>query len=409
MRSLRRPIASTRSGSIVALVLLSWGGGTSPSAALDAEFWYSAALEESRLSDVFRTGGEGQGDYVTRASVTSGWSARTARSTLSIEYTPAYFEYARLSELNHLEHAERTRWSFDLGPRSMFRLGQAFVAGEEQRGLLDVSEEKGEVIQERGRRWVADLTPGYSVALSRRVSLDVGGAYRLSRYEREDLVDSDQVGARIAPTVQVGRASRIGGILSGDSFEFGSGVEVGGRYESFVRLEALWSRSNGRGLDGSVSAGVFRGSGSGLDTAVEPSLRLGLSYQAAGNQVAVSYDLGYSTNPQAARVLRTRSGSLQVGRQWRSGLRTNARAGYLQQDPLEESQDDAGRLDGYGLDLDVAYTWKNGVGLGVRYSRLSQDRLDASDLDYATSTVSLRYQPVRGAERSAAPRERPGS
>jgi hypothetical protein len=400
----------TGAAPLAALALLSWGAGVSASAAADRQFQYSAGLEESYLSDVFRTGGDDvPGDYVTTASLSSTWSARTPRSTTQLQYTPEYLMYAQFSDLSHLEHTERASWSLNTGPRSTLRIGQGFALGEEQRGFLDFSEGTGEAIQPRSERWVADLAPSYSVSLSRRVNLDLRGAYRLSRYEADELVDSDQAGVEIAPTVQVGRVSRVGGALSVDSYEFHSAVDLGPRIDSFARLEALWSVSNGRGLNGSVSAGMFRASGPGLGSATEPSYRVSVGYQALGNQMVVFYNKGYSVNPRAARVLGTETGSLLLSRQWRSGLRTSARGSYLLEETFEGTEEVTGSRDGYGVDLDVAYTWKSGLGLGARYSRLKQERIDGDDLDYTTASVSLLYQPAYRAAGAAVPQGRPQS
>jgi hypothetical protein len=377
---------------------------SAPAHAMTGDFTWALSLQQRYQQDVFRTGEDGPSDNVTGLRAQTGWTGTTPRSRLQFSYTPEFSAYAQFESLNHLDHQLDSSWQMSPGRRSTLGVRAAGVRTEQQPRFQDFEGSEADPVVPRSLRTTASLEPFYSLALNRRWQLDTRASYRQQRYESANLVDTRVLDLEVSSTAQVGRSQRLGGRITGSSIDQERDALEGG-YDSFLRLETLWSWVAGGLFSGSAGAGAFRGSGPGVDARLRPTANLILNWTLSRSTLGTYFDYGYSGTGGLGGSSLSQSGGLRWSRSWGKGLRTGAQAGYLRRERLEGALSDSDEVRGYGTDLDLSYVWRQGLGISVQHGLVRQERSGSADLDYQIASVALTYAPRSG---WGAPRPSPG-
>jgi hypothetical protein len=361
-------------------------------------FWSQAAV--TRDGNVLRTGGESQSDYITRLTMSLGWSAETPRSITAVNYIPAYFDYAEFDPLDNLEHRMEANWKFTPGPRSTFLIGQSYLRTEQQSGFQDFVNGPADPIVERTLREIVTLVPSYILEATPDWTLTATGTARAEYFDSETLVDTEQYGFEFEALHASADEGALGGRLRGDQFDIvdpGGGVPTGP--DRFITGDAIWSGRRGPAFTWYASAGAFWGSGGDLDTIVKPTSALRLNWAGRTNTLTTGYDLGFSSSGGLGGVSRSLFGEVAYAHRFGPAMTATVRGSRIRLEDLPGLSATPAELDGWQADYGLSYQWRTGVGISGTHRFIQQDSTNEERLEYQELSLMLSYTPDKGGTR----------
>lgn len=385
-------------------------GSIVPATAAEVRPRYELGVSETYSQDVLRNGNDPIDDYITNLGVTGGLEVRTARSRSDFTYTPTYAAYADLSDLDHLDHRYRGLWSLRPGARSTFSIRQGFSSSSRQVGFTDFdgagSEAGapvlvGDISMTRRIGW--EIEPVWDLGKTARSSVSVSGLYRSESYNDDRLIDTDQYGLEAVARAGVGRGQSVGGGFRGDQYAYsGGGVDVVEGYDQFMRGYVSWSMAAAERFGFSAEAGVFTGSGGGLDRVTGPTADLIGTWRWRRSALALTYGLGYSSGGGVSTAERSQRSDLSYDLRWGRGFGARFSGTFIRRKPMQEVSSLS--LQGRSIQAALEKTWQPGWGLAITVSGLRQQQEDfQDDLSYIEAGMGMVFRPPVRADRPAPP------
>ena len=368
-----------------------------PCVAADSRFLWEAGGTEIYSQDVLRTGDDGEDDFITSVRLTGALEVATRRSLTSFRYIPEYLRYARLTSLNHLDHRFGGTWRLQTGERSSLGVRQGFADTTRQSGFQDFAGTGGNVSEPvigQSRRVTWDIEPQWILTPSPASTVSVQATYRVERYDRPELIDSEQAGVAFSSAGRVGRAHMLGGRLRGDAYRYNDDTgPIENVFDRFVNAQLVWTVTSPGRMNLEVAPGVYVGAGNGLDPATGPTLDLVGTWTWRRASLGGSYGLGYSSGGGVSTSDRSQHGDINYRYLWVSGYEFSAGVTYLRRGVVGERFADSLILSGQSAILGLSRKWRSGLGLTLTVSGLRQEEQVGNVLSYLEAAVGLTYVP----------------
>jgi len=400
-RAAARGCRRRRSAIPLVLAALSLG----PAEAADTRLRYDFGVSEIYSQDVLRIGVDSIDDYITSLALTGALKVTTARSSSEFAYSPTYFAYADRTELDQMDHRYRGVWSLRAGARSTLTLDQGLSVSTRQAGFADLDgagSEAGQPITGITRRTAWELAPRWDRAQTARTTLSLQGLYRSEAYNREEFIDSDQMGLGGSVSVAVGRGQSVGGRVRGDRYRYSGGIgPLPAVYDRFFSALVTWSMTATERFSLAADAGVFRGTGEAVDPTLGPTADLSGSWSWRRSSLAVALGLGYSSGGGLTAASRSERGDITYNAGWGRGFAASIYGTHIMRDSVQK--DGGETLQGRSFGLTIQKTWQPGWGLGAGVSGLRQQQEVGRALAYGEATVGFIYRPPARAERLPPP------
>jgi len=391
----------------VVLAALSSG----PAEGADTRLRYDFGAAEIYSQDVYRIGEDWIDDYITSLALNCGLNVATARSDSEFVYAPAYFAYAEHTDLDHLDHRYRGVWNVRPGPRSTFALYQGVSVNSRQAGFADLDgagSEAGQPVLGRGdrerqtRRTAWELGPEWSRAQTARTTISLQGLVRSESYNRDEFIDSDQVGLEGSVSVAVGRGQSVGGRIRGDHYRFSGGATVqAAAYDQFFSTVVTWSKVATERFSLAADAGAFRASGEELEPGLGPTADFSGSWRWRRSSLALGLGLGYSSGGGLSSATRSERGDITYYVAWGSGFEASIHGTHIMRDPVQKGSGET--LQGRSFALTLQKMWKPGWGFGAGVSGLRQEQERGRSLSYGEATAGLLFRPPVRVDRRPQP------
>jgi hypothetical protein len=380
----------------MAAFCLAASGAWSPAAA-QSRAHYELGVSEIYSQDVLRTGDNSIDDYITGLTATGLLDVKTARSTSLFSYTPTYYSYYELTDLDHLDHHYRGDWSFHPGQRSTFRIQQGYSENTRQSGFTDLDgagSDAGQPVIGLTRRRSWEIAPEWSLDQTPRTSVALRSLFRSEAYDRDDLIDSQQYALESALAFRVGRAQRLGGRVRGDHYRYPDpqpGQATG--FDNFLTAQVTWAMAVIERFEISAGAGAFRAGGPDVDSVLGPTADLTGAWKWRRSGLAIGYGLGFSSGGGLATAERSSRGDVAYDLRWGRGFASRLNGTFIRRRQLET--EGAVALQGRSFGASIEKTWLSGCGIGVEVTGLRQEEQVGADLDYGEATFHFLYrQPV---------------
>jgi hypothetical protein len=388
---------------VLAFLLLAGAGWAG---AATGKFHYQAGLNETYSQDILRNGSNQPG-YITDLSFTANLQIATPRSNTTFNYLPEYLMYedypaptdtAEPVSPNHLDQLFFGLWQFRASPRSDVAIRQGYSNTTRRIGFQDLTGAGGGASQPvtngLTRLQALDLEPTWTLRTGPNATMSLDALFRAQRYNRSDLVDSNQYGLQWGMETRVGRDQRLGGRIRTDSFDYwqDSGP-VSPVYNKFVTGEATWALAGTGRSTVTFGAGMYRGQGSDVNPVTGPVLDAAGTWRWRRASLFVAGGIGYASGGGLSTTDTSRHVEGGWSGAWGQGYQVALTLSYIRREPIEGQVDAGGPLYGRSSSATLSRSWHSGFGFRAEAAALRQDVTTGNGLSYAEMTLGLTYAP----------------
>jgi hypothetical protein len=239
-----------------------------------------------------------------------------------------------------------------------------------------------------------DLEPTWTLRTSPNATMSLDALCRAQRYNRSDLVDSNQYSLQWGMETRVGRDQRLGARVRTDRFDYwqDSGP-VSPVYNRFVTGEATWSLAETVRTAVTFGAGLYRGQGSEVQPVTGPVLDVAGNWRWRRTALFFSGGIGYASGGGLSTTDTSRhvEGGWSGG--WGQGYQVSLTLSYIRREPIAGQVDEGGPLYGRSSSATLSRSWHSGFGFRVEAAALRQDVTTGNGLSYGELTMGLTYSP----------------